>query len=170
MNLRMLDPVQDVDLLPQLSQMAVEAADDGVPVHFADCISDNDPENYWREISQGMAGGKLAVLGALEGGKLLGSLSLCLNTPPNQAHCTRLRSMLVRSAMQRRGIGSALLAVAEAEARNRERWLMLAETVSGSPAAKLFTRAGWEKVGDVPAMVTLPHGGLAPGTIYFKRL
>jgi len=170
MNLRMLHPNTDIALLPQLSDLAVEAAEDGAPVHFTDCVSDNDPQTYWQELHAAMTAGKLAVLAALEDHQIVGCLGLCLNTPPNQAHSTKLRSLLVRTALQKRGIGSALLAVAEAEARSRDRWLMMTEAVSGSPAAKLFTRAGWEKVGDIPAMVAMPFGGLAPGTIYFKRL
>ena len=78
--------------------------------------------------------------------------------------------MMVRRNQQRRGIGSALLAVAEAEARRLDRWLLLMDTVSGGPAGRLFERAGWEKVGDIPAMRMMPHGGLAPSTLYFKRL
>lgn len=170
MNLRMLSPELDIDLLPQLSDLAALAAEDGDAVHFDGEVDIRQRLAYWQDLQDCMTRGKLAVLGAIGDDGLIGSVMMCLDTPPAQRHCTRLRAMLVRPAMQKRGIGSAMLAVAEAEARNLERWLMLSEAVSGSPAARMFTRAGWERVGDVPAMMAMPHGGLAPGTIYFKRL
>jgi GNAT superfamily N-acetyltransferase len=170
MNLRVLAPDQDTDLLSQLSQLAAAAAEDGAAVHFADNVAEDDLKSFRDHLQDRMRLCRVVVIGALKERSLLGSAMLCLDRSPSQSHVTRLHALMVRRDMQKRGIGSALMAFAEVEARNRDRWLMLSEAVSGSPAAHMLVRAQWEKVGDVPALVAMPWGGLAPGSIYFKRL
>jgi hypothetical protein len=44
------------------------------------------------------------------------------------------------------------------------------DTISGSAAARLYERAGWEKVVDIPAYALMPGGKMAPTTVYTKRL
>jgi hypothetical protein len=44
------------------------------------------------------------------------------------------------------------------------------DTISGSAAARLYERSGWEKVGDIPAYALMPDGEMAPTTVYTKRL
>jgi|GEM_PF-5871467 hypothetical protein len=60
------------------------------------------------------------------------------------------------------------LAAAQGEAQGRTT-LALA-TISGSAAARLYERAGWEKVGDIPAYALMPGGKMAPAAVYTKRL
>jgi 4-amino-4-deoxy-L-arabinose transferase-like glycosyltransferase len=62
-----------------------------------------------------------------------------------------------------------LLAV-EALAVAQGRTTLVLETISGSAAARLYERAGWEKVGDIPAYALMPDGEVAPTTFYTKRL
>ena len=41
---------------------------------------------------------------------------------------------------------------------------------SNSAAARLYESCGWTRVGDIPDYALMPAGGLAPTTVYFKRL
>jgi len=170
MNIRVLPPKEAYAVLTQLSEMILQAVEDGASIDFLIDCTHADILSFWQKQARRIAEGRLALLAALQGDDLVGTVSLCLDTPPNQPHRAAVKTMMVRREMQRRGIGTALLALAETEARQRNRWLLMMETVSGGPADRLFERANWEKVGDVPALYVLPHGGLAPSTLYFKRL
>ncbi|WP_303812155.1 hypothetical protein [Sandarakinorhabdus limnophila] len=54
--------------------------------------------------------------------------------------------------------------------RPQGRTTLALDTISGSAAARLYERAGWEKVGDIPAYALMPGGKMAPTTVYTKRL
>ncbi|GGI75761.1 GNAT family N-acetyltransferase [Polymorphobacter multimanifer] len=125
---------------------------------------------FWTsELAAAEAGAHL-VIAAVQGQSVVGVVVLDIDMPPNQPHRADVRKLIVAEDQQRAGLGTALLARAEAEARSRERWLLVLDTISGGGAARLYARSGWQKVGDIPAYAMLPHGGYAPTTIYFKRL
>jgi GNAT superfamily N-acetyltransferase len=170
MTIKILTADQLNDASPPLADLLVEAAQDGASVQFLESAGTREAQAFWRDQLRHIADGRLVVLAAFDHGVLIGSLSLSLDPSPTRTHRATLHTMVVQRDHQRRGIGSALLAMAEVEARRRERWLITMETVSGNPAARLFERAGWERIGDMPAAIALPHGGLAPASLYFKRL
>lgn len=170
MQMRALSHENDSELLSQVIGLAKEVAEAGDTVHFSDEIGDIHQRSFLERLKCSMAFSRMVVLGAVRDNSLLGSALLCLDRPPSQAHVARFHGLMVRRDLQKRGIGTALLSVAEVEARNLDRWLMLSEAVSGSPAARMLGKAGWDKVGDVPALMAMPQGGLAPATLYFKRL
>jgi predicted enzyme related to lactoylglutathione lyase len=55
-------------------------------------------------------------------------------------------------------------------ALDRGRNVLVLDTVTASPADRLYTRLGWQRVGEIPDFALLAHGGLAPTTVFFKRL
>ncbi|WP_439533126.1 GNAT family N-acetyltransferase [Polymorphobacter sp.] len=170
MQIRVLKAERRAELFPQLSAIVREAIEDGASTCFLETCTADDMDRFWHAQSDAVAAGRLAVLAAVEGGEIIGTVSIGLETTPNQAHRATVTMLIVRRDHQQHGVGAALLAMAEAEATKRGRWLLTCEMVSGSTAARLFERAGWDKIGDVPAMSMMPHGGLAPGSLYFKRL
>ena len=62
-----------------------------------------------------------------------------------------------------------MLALDDAARAAGRRVLVLA-TVSGSDAARVYERSGWQRVGEVPDYALWPEGGLCPTTFYFKHL
>ncbi len=59
---------------------------------------------------------------------------------------------------------------AEATARECGKTVLVLDTVPGSDAERLYARLGWVRVGEIPDYALLSHGGLAPTTIFYKRL
>jgi hypothetical protein len=55
-------------------------------------------------------------------------------------------------------------------ARDRGKNVLVLDTVTASAADRLYTRLGWQRVGEIPDFALLAHGGLAPTTVFYKRL
>ena len=100
-----------------------------------------------------------------------GTAQLWLDMPPNQPHRAELAKMLVHRRARRRGLGRALFAAVEAEARRRGRTLLTFDTMSGSAAEKLYLSCGCVKAGEIPRFALLPEGGEPAATsVFFKLL
>jgi GNAT superfamily N-acetyltransferase len=100
-----------------------------------------------------------------------GTAQLLLDTPPNQPHRAELAKMLVHRRARRRGLGRALFAAAEAEARRRGRTLLTFDTLAGTGAERLYLACGCTKVGEIPGYALLPGGGEPAATsVFFKEL
>ncbi len=97
-------------------------------------------------------------------------MQLVLATAENQPHRADLAELLVARDARRRGIGAALVRAAEAAALAAGRWLLVLDTVTGSPADRLYGRSGWVRVGEVPDYALWPRGGLSPTTFFFRDL
>jgi predicted GNAT family acetyltransferase len=68
------------------------------------------------------------------------------------------------------GVGAALLAAVEAEALTLGRTTLVLDTISGSTAARLYQRCGWQRIGEIAAYAMMPDGTMAPTTIYARHL
>ncbi|MCA1825902.1 MAG: GNAT family N-acetyltransferase [Myxococcales bacterium] len=70
-----------------------------------------------------------------------------------------------------RGIGRALFEAVCHEARKRGRTLLTFDTMSGSPAERLYLSCGCVKVGEIPQYALWPDGSGPDATsIFYKRL
>jgi GNAT superfamily N-acetyltransferase len=78
--------------------------------------------------------------------------------------------MLVHRRARGRGVGAALLAAAEAQARAAQKTLLVLDTVTGSDAARLYERLGWQRVGEIPGYALMPDGPLIATTVYYRTL
>jgi GNAT superfamily N-acetyltransferase len=110
------------------------------------------------------------LLAATLDSKVVGTVQLGLDTPPNQPHRADVKKMLVRRGARGRGIGAALMAAVEEEARRRSRWLLVLDTVPGENGHRLYIRAGWTQTGIVPDYALFPDGRLCDTAIMWKRL
>ncbi len=78
--------------------------------------------------------------------------------------------MLVRGDARRRGVGKALLAALEQEARRRGLTLLTLDTATGSAGEKLYASMGWQRVGVIPDYALWPDGGFCDTTVYYRKL
>ena len=69
-----------------------------------------------------------------------------------------------------RGLGSALMAVAEDHARLRRRSLIVLDTSATGNALGLYTRCGYTRIGTIPRYARDPDGPLIDTVIYYKEL
>ena len=91
------------------------------------------------------------------------------NQPENQPHRADIAKMLVHRRARRQGIGAQLLTAAEAAAVRAGKSLLVLDTASGD-AERLYARAGWQRVGEIPDYALWPAGGLVATTVFYKRI
>jgi GNAT superfamily N-acetyltransferase len=162
-------PIADT-ALDQLSAVLVDCVEGGASVSFMAPFSHNDGLNFFRKIAASVASGDTVLIAANLGGRIVGTVQLGLDTPPNQLHRADVKKMLVHRSARSRGIGAALMAAVEDEARRRGRWLLVLDTVPGMSGYRLYQRAGWTKVGTIPDYALFPDGRLCDTAVFWKRL
>ncbi|OYQ25022.1 GNAT family N-acetyltransferase [Sandarakinorhabdus cyanobacteriorum] len=167
---RLIDPEADAHLIPQLAAMMVAAVAGGASIGFMAGFSQAEAEAWWRARFGAARVAELAILVAADGEVVTGTVSLVPATMPNQLHRADVAKMMVAPHAQRRGVGAALLSAVEDLARRMGRTTLVLDTISGSAAARLYERGGWERVGEIPAYALMPDGAMAPTTYYSKRL
>ncbi len=170
MIIRTLDPDTDAALLPDLAAVMVEAVAGGASIGFMAGFAQAQSLAWWQDRLAAAVRGDVQMLVALNDDGVAGTVSLVPAPMPNQPHRADIAKMMVAKRERGRGVGAALLMAVEALALERERTTLVLDTISGSAAARLYERFGWEKVGDIPAYALMPDGEMAPTTVYTKCL
>lgn len=97
-------------------------------------------------------------------------MQLITALPENQPHRADVAKMLVHRDARRQGVGARLMAAADDAARAAGKAVLVLDTVTGSDAARLYERAGWQRVGDVPNYALMPDGRYCATTFFYKQL
>ena len=109
------------------------------------------------------------LLAARLDGRIVGTVQLGLDTPPNQPHRGEIKKLLVHRSARNKGVGTQLMARIEAIAKERGRTLLVLDTASGE-AERLYSRGGWQRLGSIPDYAMWPGGGFCDTTIFWKKL
>jgi ribosomal protein S18 acetylase RimI-like enzyme len=153
-----------------LAGLLIETVAHGGSVSFMHPLDLGQARAFWRgSLADAQAGGRI-VFGAFEGPRLVGTVTLLLGLPPNQPHRGEIAKMMTALAHRGRGVATALMRAAEAEAAARGRTLLTLDTASEEGAAGLYERLGWVRCGEIPDFALKPHGGLTGTLLYFRRL
>ena len=154
-----------------LSDVLIDCVEGGASVSFMLPLPRAKAEGYWRTIAASVALGERTVLVAEDAeGVMLGTVQVVLDQPENQPHRGDVAKMLVHRRARKQGVGGALLAAAERSALESGKTLLVLDTVTGSDGYRLYTRHGWQRVGEIPNYALWPAGGLCPTTVFYKSL
>ncbi len=154
----------------ELAEVLLDAVAGGASVNFMADFTRDQALAYWRGMVDEVEAGKRVVFVAGVG-ELNGTAQLILGMPPNQVHRGELAKMLVHRRARRRGLARALFEAVEQEARRRGLTLITFDTMSGSPAERLYLSCGCVKVGEIPGYALWPEGGEpGPTSVFFKIL
>jgi GNAT superfamily N-acetyltransferase len=158
------------DIVEALAALLIETVASGGSVSFMHPLSGEDARRFWTDWLASAAIGEKVALGAYFDGELAGTVTLILLCPPNQPHRAEIAKMM--TALRRRGlgIGSALLARAEAIAAERGKTLLNLDTASQDGASAFYERNGYALAGEIPDYALKPHGGLTGTRLYWKRI
>ena len=166
--------IRAVDHAPQavqlLSEIMVEVVANGGSVSFMHPLSAQAAAAFWTTSLAATARDERVVLGAWSGALLVGTVTLLLDSPPNQPHRAEIAKLMVRLSHRGRGVAMALMQAAERVAIERGRTLLVLDTAADEGAAGLYERLGFTLAGVIPDYALKPHGGLTATMIYWKRV
>jgi GNAT superfamily N-acetyltransferase len=162
-------PVGDREL-NELADVLADCVAGGASVNFMASFSPNDARAFFDKVASGVAAGDIVLLVARLDGRIVGTVQLGLDMPPNQRHRADIKKMLVHRSARGRGIGAALMSAVEDEARRRDRWLLVLDTVPGESGHRLYLRSGWLQSGTIPDFALFPDGRFCDTAIMWKRL
>ena len=153
-----------------LADVLIDCVEGGASVSFMLPLTRERAVAFWQRVAQGVASGDRALLVAEDAEGMCGTVQLVFDLPENQPHRGDLAKMLVHRRARKQGLGAALVKAAEATARECGKTLLVLDTVTGSDAERLYTRLGWQRVGEIPRYALWPQGGFCSTTVFYRDL
>lgn len=166
----LLDAMGAKAAIPALTEILQDVVANGASVGFMAFNAREDYERFWGGIVEGVAAGQILLLAARLDGRIVGTAQVHPAGKPNQPHRADVAKVLVHSAAQRRGIGEALMRVAEDVALKAGRTLLCLDTDEFGAARRLYNRLGWTEVGTIPRYALMPDGSDCGSTFFYKSL
>lgn len=139
---------EDLEMLGGVLHACVHS---GASVSFVLPFSQEDAKTFWLEqVLPAARAGSRCVLVARLAGKVVGTVQLDLDTPPNQPHRAEVKKLLVHPDARRCGIARSLMGAVEERAREARRSLLTLDTVTGGAAEPLYRSLGYAVIGVIP--------------------
>lgn len=156
--------------LDDLRELLTDAVDDGAAITFMAPIPRNQAAAFWRDRIAAVSAGACVLLAALENGRLVGSVQVTLDTPPNQRHRADINKLVVLRSHRRRGIARALMEAAHDAALKERRSLLTLDTRQNDAAEPLYRSLGYIEIGIVPRYSRSADGMLDAAVFFYKEL
>src|SRR5262249_38280419 len=146
----------------------METVAGGGSVSFLHPLAPDVAAAFWTQsLAAADAGGRV-VLGAMEDGVLVGTVTVLLDCPQNQPHRAEIAKLMTRVGRRGRGIARALMLEAERIACERGRTLLTLDTAADGGAGPFYEKLGFVRAGVIPDYALKPYGGLSDTVIYWK--
>jgi GNAT superfamily N-acetyltransferase len=166
--IRRLAPPEARETATALAAVLADCVAGGASVSFMADMTLDEAETFWR--AETAADDGRAVLVAEDDDGVFGVVQVIPVSTPNQPHRVDVSKLLVHRRGRRRGAAEALMVAAEDAARQMGRWLLVLDTVTGSPADFLYEKRGWSRAGVIPDYALYPDGALCDATFFYKAL
>ncbi|MDR3513978.1 MAG: GNAT family N-acetyltransferase [Caulobacteraceae bacterium] len=168
--IRTLSPDEALAAAGALGAVLFDCVAGGASVSFMADLTCERAEGFWRDAAIAARSDGRAIIIAELAGEIVGVVQLVPVAIDNQPHRAEVAKMLVRRGARRAGVGAALMAAVEVEARRMGRWLLTLDTVTGEAGERLYRRMGWTHAGDIPDYALFPDGRLCGTSLFYKRL
>jgi ribosomal protein S18 acetylase RimI-like enzyme len=153
-----------------LTDVLLDCVQGGASVSFLWPLPRERAAAFWERAADETGARRRILLLAHDAQGVCGTVQLILDLPDNQPHRADLAKMLVHRRARHQGVGTALLRAAEAAALRQRRTLLVLDTVTDSPAYRLYERLGWQRVGEIPGYALWPDGRPCPTTYFYRQL
>ena len=152
-----------------------DVVDDGGSVGFLPPLSEQDAGEYWEGVATAVKGGGRLLWVAREAaggiiGPIVGTVQLDLEKRANGNHRAELIKLMVHTRARRRGVGRALMLVAQDTARRLGRSTLVLDTRQGDPSEALYRSLGWTCAGAIPRYARSANGELHATALYYLLL
>jgi GNAT superfamily N-acetyltransferase len=160
--------------LPALVGLLQACVAGGASIGWPTTPDDTTATAFWRGCMAAALQGErrfwLALADPDDPASVVGSAQLAFAGMPNGRHRADVMKVMVHPRARRQGLAATLMVQAERAARAHGRWLLVLDTLSGSPAERLYTRLGYQRSGCIPDYAELGDGSTGATTVMFKRL
>ena len=163
-----LSSASDEDLR-QLSDVLLDAVDDGAGISFMQGLTADDAKAWWRNVIS-TATAKTVILVARDETGIVGTVQLQPAWAPNQPHRADVAKLIVHRRGRGRGVARALMEALESHAREQRFTLLLLDTCKGGAAEQLYASMGWVRVGEVPDFALNADGSWCDTVFFYKKL
>jgi GNAT superfamily N-acetyltransferase len=154
-----------------LADVLLDCVEGGASVSFMWPLSREKAQAFWRKVVEGVTDNeRILLIAETASGDIVGTVQVIIAMPDNQPHRADIAKMLVHRKARRRGIAQRLMQAADDAAREAGKTVLVLDTVTGGDAERLYQRAGWQRVGDIPSYALMPNGELCSTTYYHKQL
>jgi acetyltransferase len=170
MDVRLLNPADTALHLEALTDVLLDAVEDGASVGFLWPLPRAEAQAFWREVLASAGRGERYLWGAWLEGRLVGTVQLVPAQKANQRHRADVSKLLVHRTARRRGVGRALMQALEAKALALERTLLTLDTREGDASEPLYQSLGYVRFGVIPGYARGSHGALEACAFYYKEL
>ncbi|WP_186149672.1 GNAT family N-acetyltransferase [Burkholderia gladioli] len=164
--IRRLDADEARAKIPELAEVLIDCVEGGASVSFMLPIARDTALRFW----QGVADERVLLVAEDAAGITIGTVQMITAQPENQPHRADIAKMLVHRRARRQGVGEALIQAVEAIASEEGKTVLVLDTVTGGAAERLYRRAGWQRVGDVPDFALMPDGAPCGTTFYYRHV
>jgi GNAT superfamily N-acetyltransferase len=156
--------------IAELSDVLVAVVAAGASVGWTPPLDPAAAEAYWRRVGEAAARDVLTLLLAETDGRVVGTAQLLPAESANGRHRGEVAKVLVHPDWQRRGIGRALMARLDVDARAAGKTLLVLDTRVGDPSNALYAAAGWTAAGQIPDWARGADGAFYATQFWYKRL
>lgn len=165
-------PAPDDTDLVALADVLHACVHAGASVHFVLPFEPADALAFWqRQLPAIHTGGRrLLVARERDTRRIVGTVQLVLDQPPNGAHRAEVSKLLVHPQARRQGAARTLMQVLEQQARAERRTLLVLDTNEDSPAERLYASLGFQRIGVVPRYARSVEGDLRGCSFMYKEL
>lgn len=154
-----------------LADVLIDCVEGGASVSFMLPLSRKTALEFWTQVAHGvMRNERILLIAQYPDGQVVGTVQLITALPENQPHRADVAKMLVRRDARRQGIAGRLMMAVDEAARQAGKSVLVLDTVTDGDAQRLYQRAGWHRVGDVPNYALMPDGRLCGTTFFHKQL
>jgi hypothetical protein len=165
-----LDAAAAAKHIDDLRELLTDAVDDGAAVTFLAPIPRHEAVRFWRSRIDAVTAGTCVLLAAFDGGRLVGSVQVNMDTPPNQRHRADINKLVVLRGARRRGIARALMEAAHREAVAEGKTLLTLDTRKDDAAEPLYRSLGYVEIGVIPRYSRGSTGALDDAIFFYKDL
>jgi ribosomal protein S18 acetylase RimI-like enzyme len=169
-NIEIIELSDSESIREQLADMLIETVANGGTLNFMHPLARSAALSFWEKGFRSVASGDRVILGALDGSRVVGTLSIFLDCGDNQPHRCEIGKIMTSLSHRGQGIGSQLVAESERAARARRRSLMVVTTATGGTAYSLYERIGFTLAGTIPNFGSDPHGKMEGCMFYWKQI
>ncbi|MFT3830711.1 MAG: GNAT family N-acetyltransferase [Opitutaceae bacterium] len=156
----------------QLAEMLCACVRGGASIGFLAGITEAEASEYWDGVLRVAAmGTKVVLVARAEGGVIVGSVQLALESRRNGRHRAEVQKLMVLPVLRGRDLGTRLMAEVEALARSRALRLLFLDTSEEAGGAKAFyEKLGYTYAGGIPGYAVDPDGTPSKNAIFYKEL